>query len=59
LESDWDLLVVVPDDTPHEHLTVVAGYEAVRGTGPRRCRPTRRSRFEALKEQVGSLSYAA
>ena len=39
LESDWDLLVVVPDDTPHEHLTVVAGYEAVRGTGPRRCRP--------------------
>ena len=60
LDSDWDLLVVVPDDTPAEHLTVLAGYEAVRGTGiPADVVPTRRSRFEALKEQVGSLSYVA
>ena len=60
LESDWDLLVVVPDDTPAECLTVLAGYQAVRGAGfPADVVPTRRSRFEALKEQVGSLSYAA
>ena len=60
LESDWDLLVVVPDDTPSERLTVLAGYQAVRGVGvPADVVPTRRSRFEALKEQVGSLSYAA
>jgi predicted nucleotidyltransferase len=59
-ESDWDLLVVVPDDTPPERLTVVAGYEAVRGAGVSAdVIPTRRSRFETLKEQVGSLSYAA
>ncbi len=60
LESDWDLLVVVPDDTPAERLTVLAGYEAIRGTGvPADVVPTRRSRFEALKQQVGSLSYVA
>jgi predicted nucleotidyltransferase len=60
LESDWDLLVVVPDDTPAERLTVLAGYQAVRGAGfSADVVPTRRSRFEALKEQVGSLSYAA
>src|SRR5262249_4450485 len=60
LESDWDLLVVVPDDTPAERLTVVAGYEAIRGTGvPADVVPTRRRRFEALKQQVGSLSYVA
>src|SRR5271167_333468 len=60
LESDWDSLVVVPDDTPAKRLTVLAGYEAVRGTGVTAdVVPTRRSRFEVLKEQVGSLSYAA
>ena len=60
LESDWDLLVVVPDDTPAERLTVVAGYEAVRGSGVAAdVFPTRQSRFEALKSQVGSLSHAA
>jgi hypothetical protein len=53
-------LVVVPDDTPAERLTVLAGYEAVCGTGvPADVVPTRRSRFEALKEQVCSLSYVA
>ncbi len=59
-DSDWDLLVVVPDDTPAERLTVVAGYEAVRGSGVAAdVFPTRQSRFEALKSQVGSLSHAA
>jgi hypothetical protein len=59
-ESDWDLLVVVPDDTPPERLTVVAGYEAIRGAGVSAdVIPARRARFETLKEQVGSLSYAA
>jgi predicted nucleotidyltransferase len=60
LDSDWDLLVVVPDDTPAERLTVLAGYEAIRGAGvPADVVPTRRSRFETQKEQVASLSYAA
>ncbi|MFI4988690.1 MAG: nucleotidyltransferase domain-containing protein [Alphaproteobacteria bacterium] len=59
-DSDWDLLVVVPDDTPPEKLTVVAGYAAIRGSGiAADVIPTRQSRFEALKRQVGSLSYAA
>ena len=59
-DSDWDLLVVVSDDTPLERLTVVAGYEAIRGSGVAAdVIPTRRSRFEALKDQVGSLSYVA
>jgi uncharacterized protein len=59
-DSDWDLLVVVSDDTPIERLTVVAGYEAIRGSGiAADVIPTRRSRFEALKDQVGSLSYVA
>ncbi|HXQ68287.1 MAG TPA: nucleotidyltransferase domain-containing protein [Alphaproteobacteria bacterium] len=59
-ESDWDLLVVVPDDTPPEQLTVVAGYAAIRGSGiAADVIPTRQSRFEALKRQVGSLSYVA
>jgi uncharacterized protein len=59
-DSDWDLLVVVSDDTPTERLTVVAGYEAILGSGVAAdVIPTRRSRFEALKDQVGSLSYVA
>jgi predicted nucleotidyltransferase len=60
LESDWDLLVVVPDDTPAERLTVLSGYEAVRGTGvPADVVPICRSRFDTPKEQVGSPSYVA
>jgi hypothetical protein len=59
-DSDWDLLVVVPDDTPHDKLSVVAGYEAIRGAGVAAdVIPTRRSRFERLKDQAGTLSYDA
>ena len=59
-DSDWDLLVVVPDETPVEKLNVVAGYNAIRGSGiAADIVPTRKSRFEALKDQVGSLSYIA
>jgi uncharacterized protein len=43
-----------------ERLTVVAGYEAICGSGiATDVIPRRRSRFEALKDQVGSLSYVA
>jgi hypothetical protein len=48
------------DDTPKERLTVVAGYEAIRGSGVAAdVISTRSSRFEALKDQVGSLRYVA
>jgi predicted nucleotidyltransferase len=52
----WDGLVVVQGDAPAERLTVLAGYDAsVAPASLRMCFPTRRSRFEALKEQVDTL----
>lgn len=57
-DSDYDLLVVVPDDTPAERLSLVAAYEAVRATRvPADVFPCRRSVFEARKGEVGTLPY--
>ena len=33
LDSDYDLLIVVPDDAPAERRKSRLGYEALRGTG--------------------------
>jgi uncharacterized protein len=32
-DSDWDLFVVVPDDTPEEVLDLVAAWRVQRGSG--------------------------
>jgi hypothetical protein len=59
-DSDWDLLVVVPDSTPDTKLGVVAGHEALRAFGvAAEVIPTRRARFEQLKNQAGTLSHVA
>lgn len=59
-DSDYDLLVVVPDDTPRECLGAVAGYETIRGAGiPADVILCRRSGFDRSKDRVGTLSYEA
>lgn len=59
-DSDYDLLVVVPDETPRERLTLVAAYDTVRSVRvPADVIPCRRSVFEARKKEVGTLPYTA
>jgi uncharacterized protein len=59
-DSDYDLLVVMPDETPADRLGAVAGYEAVRGTGiAADVLPCRRRAFERNKLRPGTLSYVA
>ncbi|MGQ0663083.1 MAG: nucleotidyltransferase domain-containing protein [Pseudomonadota bacterium] len=59
-DSDYDLLVVVPDDTPAKQCNVIAGFEATRGLGiAADVFPCRRSRFERYKDEVGTLTYTA
>ena len=59
-ESDYDLLVVVPDDTPRDKTVLTATYRLTRGTGvPADVIACRRSWFEKSRGQVGTLSYKA
>lgn len=60
-DSDYDLLVVVPDDTPRDMLGPVAAWNrVVRGTGiAADVFPWRRGAFETYKDAVGTLSYEA
>lgn len=59
-DSDYDLLVVVPDDTPPARLSLMAAYEVVRPAHVAAdVIPCRRSVFEARKEEVGTLPYVA
>ncbi len=59
-DSDYDLLVIVPDDAPKERRSAVFAHAAKAGTGiPADIVPCRRSFFEANKDQVGTLSYKA
>jgi len=59
-DSDYDLLVVVPDDTPRERLNLVAAYDAARSVHvPADVIPCRRSVFEIRKKEVGTLPYTA
>ena len=59
-DSDYDLLVVVPDDTPREKTVLTATYRLTRGTGiPAEVIACRRSWFEKSRGQVGTLSYKA
>ena len=58
VDSDYDLYVVVPDDTPLEALSLVGAYEAIR---PLRIAadviPCRKSIFEKRKHAVGTMAY--
>jgi hypothetical protein len=55
-DSDYDLLVIVPDDAPAERRDAALAYRALRGTGiGADVIPWPRSRFEARKHVVTSL----
>ena len=59
-DSDWDLLVIVDDDTPSEKVTLRAGFEATRAY--RRAAdvvPVRASTFAYKRDVVNSLSWLA
>lgn len=57
-DSDYDLLVVVPDDTPRERANVLFAFEVTQGSGVAAdVIPCRRSVFDARKNEVGTLPY--
>jgi len=59
-DSDYDLLVVVPDDTPRERRSISYAFEASRATRvPADIIPCTRTGFERAKDLVGTLSYEA
>lgn len=59
-DSDYDLLVVVPDDTPQDRLAYSVGAAAARAAHVAAdVIPIPRRQFERRKTQVGTLSYAA
>ena len=59
-DSDYDLLVVVPDDSPKERRGLRTGCEIRRDPGvPADVVPCRRSVFERRRRQVGTLSHKA
>jgi len=59
-DSDYDLLVVVADDTPPDRLSLIAAYDTVRLSRiPADVFPCRHSVFEARKNEIGTLAYTA
>lgn len=57
-DSDYDLLVVMPDDFPAARANVFTGYDMVRGSGiPADVLVVRRRVFEAQKDEVGTMSH--
>jgi uncharacterized protein len=59
-DSDYDLLLVVPDDTPPDRLSLIAAYDTVRlAHVPADVFPCRHSVFESRKNEVGTLAYTA
>lgn len=59
-DSDYDLLVVVPDETPLEKRRLRAGYEARAGwSGAVDIIPCTKSGFERQREVVGTLAEIA
>ncbi len=58
--SDWDLLVVVPDDTEEQDLDPRVAWRLQRGSGVYAdVIPCRASEFREDRETVNTLSYAA
>ncbi len=59
-DSDYDLLVIVPDDAPLGTRSLEATTRVARDPGvPLDIVPCRRSVFERKREHVGTLSYSA
>ena len=59
-DSDYDLLVIVPDATPRDRRTLNYAYAAKSGTGvPADVIPCTRAAFERFRDHVGTLSYEA
>ncbi len=57
-DSDYDLLVIVPDDTPKERWTLRYAYASNAGSGiPADIIPCTLGNYEASKDVVGTLSY--
>ena len=60
LDSDYDLLVVLPDESPEAHLDVVAAWTLVRGLDiPADIVPCTRAEFEEEKHEIDTLARAA
>lgn len=59
-DSDYDLLVIVPDVAPKERRSIRYAYASKIGTGiPADIIPCTRNNYEASKDVVGMLSYKA
>jgi uncharacterized protein len=59
-DSDFDLLVIVDDETPREKLTAQAGWESQRGySGAADVIPCRESTYREELDIVGTLPRAA
>ncbi|PWC78214.1 nucleotidyltransferase domain-containing protein [Azospirillum sp. TSH64] len=59
-DSDYDLLVIVPDDAPKERRSMSTAFEASRQSRvPADIIPCSRTGFERNKDSVGTLCYEA
>lgn len=59
-DSDYDLLVIVPDDTPKERRSPRYAYASNDGSGiPADIIPCSKTGFERYKDSVGTLAYEA
>jgi uncharacterized protein len=57
LDSDWDLMVVLPDSAPDEALDMVQAWQAVSDLRiPADIIPIRKSEFDQDRRLVGTLS---
>lgn len=54
--SDWDLLVVLPDDATEDELDLMYAWQTVRDLRiPADVIPVRRSEFEEARDHAGTL----
>jgi predicted nucleotidyltransferase len=54
--SDWDLLVVLPDDASEDELDLMRAWQAVRDLRiPADVYPVRKSEFEGARDHAGTL----
>ncbi|MEP7123235.1 MAG: nucleotidyltransferase domain-containing protein [Byssovorax sp.] len=59
-DSDYDLLVVMPDESPATHLDIISAWSLVRGLDvPADIVPCTRAEFEEEKHEIDSLARAA
>jgi uncharacterized protein len=55
--SDWDLLVVLPDDASEDELDLMRAWQMVRDLRiPADVYPVRKSEFEDAREHAGTLA---